>query len=157
MKTTEPFTALWSTVKIWAPATPIFFIASRSAVIPALETFPLTQCHQVLGWALAVGCLKWDSSGASALSAKNGEDNNRAKTGRIFFMGRESNGSSLVPVDYIQESNRFQLIHLKNALERRSLNVDRKTNRRSRILLQRRPAPRRSGDRRYSKNLLPSL
>ena len=36
-----------STLKHWAPPTPIRFIASRSAVMPSFDTFPLTQCHQV--------------------------------------------------------------------------------------------------------------
>ena len=40
-----------STLNIWAPPMPIFFIASRSAVIPALLMFPLIQCHQVCGLA----------------------------------------------------------------------------------------------------------
>ncbi len=37
--------------KICAPPSPIAFIASRSAVMPSLETFPFIQCHQVCGLA----------------------------------------------------------------------------------------------------------
>jgi len=43
---------------IVAPPMPTRFICSRSAVIPALETLPFTQCHQVCGLAESGGFLK---------------------------------------------------------------------------------------------------
>src|SRR5262245_8725428 len=49
MKGVGPAGMSTSTLKICAPPIPALFMASRSAVIPSLEIFPLHQCHQVWG------------------------------------------------------------------------------------------------------------
>ncbi len=65
-----PSGMLSDTLKIWAPPSPIRFIASRSAVIPSRVMFPFIQCHQVWGRADAGGL--WNPAARSSCAAANG-------------------------------------------------------------------------------------